>query len=435
MARHRKRQRGSAVMVAGATAGITTALTFGQAPSATAVAIPSNDVVVGVGGAGNTTSDRIKNKFQGQLVANDHPFVGVPYPALLPVDPSVEAGIPALRDVVDAEIADDRTVLIVGYSEGSLVAEKYKRSLLSDPAAPATDDLKFLFLASPFVPNGGIYSRFPGMAFPGFVSTGAAVPSPYDETFVSLEYDLIADFPAYANPLSIANAVAGMKYVHGDHGPDNVDLDGDEQAVLVVTTPEGGTDTYVLIRAEHLPLLQPIRDFSAALQTTALTEPVLGAIEPTLRVVIDMGYTDRDYQDADKPTRFSLFTPHDRIADAIEALPEAIDEGVDNFRNGFPTVPSISTDRDGPTVEKPESQAEPDEQDEPKEPGESKQQEANDETTPAKPTRPKKPKLSEQRDTLPKAVSRAVDKLKKDLKPKKDQADAPAEKPSEDDGG
>ncbi|WP_234816716.1 MULTISPECIES: PE-PPE domain-containing protein [Mycolicibacterium] len=430
MARHRKRQRRSAVMVAGATAGITTALAFGHAPNATAIAIPPNDVVVGVGGAGNTTSDRIKNKFQGQLVANDHPFVGVQYPALLPVDPSVEAGIPALHDAVDAEIDGDRTVLIVGYSQGSLVAEKYKRTLLSDPGAPAPADLKFLFLASPFVPNGGIYSRFPGMAFPGFVSTGAAVPSPYDETFVSLEYDLIADFPAYANPLSIANAVAGMKYVHGDHGPDNVDLDDDDQAVLVVTTPEGGTDTYVLIRAEHLPLLQPVRDFSAALQTTALTEPVLGAIEPTLRVVIDMGYTDRDYQNADKPTRFSLFTPHDRIAEAIEALPEAIDEGVENFRNGFSTAPSTSADRDEEPADKPKLQAVPDEQAEPQ----HDEQDDTSDAAPTKPDKPKKPKLSERRDTLPKAVSRAVDKLKKDLNPKKHDADAPAEKPSDDDG-
>lgn len=424
-------------MVAGATAGITTALTFGQAPSATAAAIPPNDVVVGVGGAGDTTSNRIRNKFEGQLVAGGHPFVGVPYPALLPVDPSVNAGLPALRDAVDAQIAGDNIVLVVGYSEGSLVAEKYKRTLASDPHAPEPDDLKFLFVASPFVPNGGIYSRFPGLAFPGFVSTGAAAPSPYDETFVSLEYDLIADFPAYANPLSIANAVAGMKYVHGDQGPDNVDLDDDDQAVLVVTTPDGGTDTYVLIRAEHLPLLQPVRDFSAALQTTALTEPVLSAIEPTLRVIVDMGYTDRDYQDADKPTRFSLFTPHERIAEAIDALPEAIDEGVDNFRNGFPAAPKAPADRNASTAEKPKVPAEPDEQneqdkqDEPKERGESKQEEPDAKPAPAK---PKKPRMSERRDTLPKAVSRAVDKLKKDLKPKKHDADAPSEKQSDDDG-
>ncbi|WP_286149158.1 PE-PPE domain-containing protein [Mycobacterium sp. IS-1496] len=352
MAKHRRTRRSAAapVFVAGATAAISTALALGHATNATAATIPTADTVIGVGGWRNPTSDRIPNKFEGALVAPGQPFVGVRYPAQLPVDPSVAAGQEPLDDAVDAA---DGSVLIVGYSEGSLVAERYKRALVAD-GAPDVDGITFLFIAAPFVPNGGVYSRFPGLRLPGFTSTGAAAPSPYDETFVTLEYDLIGDFPAYANPLSLANAVAGLIYVHGDQGPDNVDLESAPQSVMVVTSDAGGTDTYVLIRAEHLPLLRPIRDLAAATGTTAVVEPFVGAVEPTLRLLVDMGYTDRDYrtvgvdekadyQDADQPTRFSVITPPDRIVETASALPDALRDGAQNFVDALPSAPAVNT--------------------------------------------------------------------------------------------
>ncbi|WP_286141152.1 PE-PPE domain-containing protein [Mycobacterium sp. IS-1742] len=348
MAKHRRTRRSAAapVFVAGATAAISTALALGHATNATAATIPTADTVIGVGGWRNPTSDRIPNKFEGALVPPGQTFVGVHYPAQLPVDPSVEAGQQPLDDAVDAA---EGSVLIVGYSEGSLVAERYKRTL----TAAEAQNVDFLFIAAPFVPNGGVYSRFPGLRLPGFTSTGAAAPSPADETFVTLEYDLIGDFPAYANPLSLANAVAGLIYVHGDQGPDNVDLETAPQSVKVVTSEAGGTDTYVLIRAEHLPLLRPIRDLAAATGTTGVVEPFVGAVEPTLRLLVDMGYTDRDYrtvgvddgtdyQDADRATRFSVFTPPDRIVETASALPDALRDGAENFVDALPSAPATT---------------------------------------------------------------------------------------------
>lgn len=337
MGKHRKSRRRSATpaVVAGATAGLSTVLAFGQAASATAVTIPAADTVVGVGGWQNPTGDRIPDKFLGRLVPEGQAFTGVQYPAELPVDPSVAAGQQPLRDAITAARADG-TVLVVGYSEGSLVAEAVKRQLVA-AGSPDTADVAFMFIAAPFVPNGGVYSRFPGLRLPGFTSTGAAEPSPYAETFVTLEYDLIGDFPAYANPLSLANAVAGLVYVHGDQGPDNVDLETAPQSVLEV-----GDDTYVLIRAEHLPLLQPVRDVSAAVGATRITEPFVSAAEPTLRVLVDAGYTSRDhrhidedpdadYQDADEATPFRLITPPSRVVASAAALPDAVRDGATNF--------------------------------------------------------------------------------------------------------
>lgn len=334
MAKHRKARRAAAapLFFAGATAALSSALALGHATNATAATIPTADTVIGVGGWKDPAGDRIPNKFEGKLVQPGQTYVGVRYPAQLPVDPSVAAGQKPLADAVEAA---DGTVLIVGYSEGSLVAERYKRTLTPAEA----QNVDFLFIAAPFVPNGGIYSRFSNLRIPGFTSTGAATPSPADETFVTLEYDLIGDFPAYANPLSLANAVLGLVYVHGDQGPDNVDLETAPKAVKVVTTEAGGTDTYILVRAEHLPLLQPIRDVAAATGTTAVVEPFVGAVEPTVRLLVDMGYTDRDYRNADKPTGFSLITPPDRIVQTVSALPDAVREGAQNFSDALPSAP------------------------------------------------------------------------------------------------
>ncbi len=50
---------------------------------------------------------------------------------------------------------------------------------------------------------------------------------------------------------------------------------------------------------------------------------MLGAIEPTLKLAVDMGYTDRDYSDPATPTRFSLITPPKRVIETVKALPGA----------------------------------------------------------------------------------------------------------------
>ncbi|WP_166906939.1 PE-PPE domain-containing protein [Mycobacterium sp. DL440] len=358
MASHRKRARSSAAVVAGATASLTAVLTFGHVADALAATLPGNYAVIGVGGANNPTSDRIQNKFQRNYVPYsggyagpaDGRFYGVNYPATLPIDTSVAEGRQPLIDKVAearTQVGSDGTVYIVSYSEGTIVAEKYKRELDGQGGHDA-DTLKFVYIAAPTVPNGGIYARFPDLGplgLLGFTSTGSAEQSPYDETFITIEYDPVGDFPAYANPLAVANAAAGFVYLHGDPTPDATDLnDPDAVIVKTVNTPGGGNDTYILVKTEHLPLLQPIRDVSTALNTTAFTEPVLGAIEPTLKLAVDMGYTDRDYSDPATPIRFSLITPPKRIVETLNQLPDALQQGADNFSGGLPstTPPSIS---------------------------------------------------------------------------------------------
>lgn len=351
MATQRTHRRPSAVTVAGAAAGLTALLTFGQIADALAATLPGNDAVVAIGGAQNPTSDRVDNKFGGKYVPYDGEFVGVgddryfgvAYPAEVPVDDSVaEAREPMIATMSSTRdtVGPGGTIYIVSYSEGTIVAEKYKREIsagtVSDPGT-----VQFVYIAGPTVPNGGIYARFPNLRLPGFTSTGAAQPSPYAETFITVEYDPVGDFPAYANPLSLANAAAGFFYLHGDPTPDAADLN-DPSAIIVTQVPKEGeaTDTYILVKTEHLPLLQPLRDFSTALNTVAFTEPALGAIEPTLKLLVDMGYTDRDYSDPATPTRFSLITPPKRIVETIQQLPDALQQGADNVTGGSPSTTS-----------------------------------------------------------------------------------------------
>ena len=99
--------------------------------------------------------------------------------------------------------------------------------------------------------------RFPGLKIPFFVtSNGPAQPSPYDTTYVTNEYDPYADFPAYFNPLSLANTLVAIAYVHPDQYYDTVDYDpltgAGTTPVLVktVTNSAGGTDTYVFVPAD-----------------------------------------------------------------------------------------------------------------------------------------------------------------------------------------
>lgn len=414
MANHRKRARSSAAAVAGATAGMAAVLTFGHVADALAATLPGNVAVVGVGGKDDTLGARIPNKFGGDYVPYNGGYAGpagdryypVHYSATLPIDTSVADGRQPLIDQVTTArdgVGADGTIYIVSYSEGTIVAEKYKRELDAN-GSQGTGTLKFVYIASPTVPNGGIYARFPDLgplSLLGFTSTGAAEQSPYDETFITIEYDPVGDFPAYANPLALANAAAGFIYLHGDPTPDAADLN-DPDAIIVtpVSTPGGGTDTYILVKTEHLPLLQPFRDFSTALNATALTEPVLGAIEPTLKLAVDMGYTDRDYSDPATPTRFSLITPPKRIIETVNAVPGAIQEGADNFKDGLPSTAAPSN-KDAPKIAP--KVVEP-------------KDETNDEAD--VPKKPAKRTPAQRRDDVRSAVSDVAKNVKDAFKPK-----------------
>jgi PE-PPE domain-containing protein len=340
LAKHRmpeKRVPRKAVLAGAAAVGLASVLALGHtADSTTRRDVALAAAVIGVGGRDDPTSTRLQNKLSGDytLGFDDTNYQAIQYPANLAFQSSIDVGIPRLAQAVGDATGRTR---IVSYSEGTLVAEQVKRNLANpkpgDPPPPSPGDLDFEFIASPYLPNGGIFARFPGLAIPGLLPTfSAAQPSAYDSTYVTNEYDGFADFPAYFNPVSLINALLGMAYAHPDQYYDGIALDElvEGQTKFTTTRPNGATgrDTYILVYNPHLPLLAPVRQIASLLALTPLTEPVLAAIEPLLRIAVDMGYTDRTNANPAVPTAFSLFTPPTKFVAAAAAIPGALREGV-----------------------------------------------------------------------------------------------------------
>jgi diacyltrehalose acyltransferase len=324
-------------MLAGTTAaGVSAALVFGHAIDNTADTpqVKLAAAVIGIGGRGDPTSANIPNKLRGTVVPPGVTYIPVQYPASYFIDQSTAAGVPVLNaDLMTYRLNNPGSpVEVVGYSEGTIVAEDERRNLANSNIPQ--NQLSFLMIASPNVPNGGIFARFPTLNLLIVSSNGPAQPSKYNTTYVTNEYDPYADFPAYFNPISLANSLVAVEYVHPDKYYDAANLNAPGVEKTVVTNSAGGTDTYYFIPAQHLPLLQPARDVSSALGITPLTEPVISGVEPVLVVLVDMGYTDRQNLDPEAPTQFSLITPPAKIGEALAAMPGAIQQGENNFLTG-----------------------------------------------------------------------------------------------------
>ena len=204
-----------------AAAGISSALVLGHATNITAAnfMVQLSNTVIGAGGEGDTMGVRVPDKSSKAVVPDGYDYYGVEYPATINL-----AGQPGRRSAhhghghhrqVHRAVPDRRRAT----RRARLIAEKERRKLQAmDPkSAPSKTQLSFLQIASPFAGNGGIYGRFPGFFIPGITDAmGVGQPTRYDTTYAALEYDTYADFPAYFNPLAIANSLLAIRYGHPD---------------------------------------------------------------------------------------------------------------------------------------------------------------------------------------------------------------------------
>jgi hypothetical protein len=217
----------------------------------------------------------------------------------LTFDQSVAHGVTALTSTVVNRLLDDpdEHMVIYGSSQSAVIASTVKRSL-GEVSDPLKSQLEFVLTGNPDRPNGGILARFAPLTIPvlGFTANG---PAPTDSgiatTDISFQYDIAGDFPQY--PLDIfalLNSVIGID-IHGSYVSTH---DGYTEAELEAAmadpnnrqTVPGSDTTYITIPTKTLPLIWPLRAFGTMTGTTAITTPLADLIEPTMRVLVELGY-------------------------------------------------------------------------------------------------------------------------------------------------
>lgn len=211
------------------------------------------------------------------------------------MDASLKEGVVKLDDKLDTT---EESVYVMGFSQGAAVIAIRLQQHVSgeDTITQSPDNLTFILIGNPARNNGGILGRLSGGTIPFFdIPFGVYTPqTEYKTIDVAKQYDGFADFPKYPlNLLATANAIMGIVYLHPVY---DVDVNDPNNYVQVV-----GNTTYVTIPTEHLPLLQPLRDLDNL--TGGALKPVLDAIEPGLKAIIETAYDRSDYS---KPTPAAL---------------------------------------------------------------------------------------------------------------------------------
>ena len=209
---------------------------------------------------------------------------------------SVATGLGMLDADVRRYLGHDGAPLVVfGNSQSATVATVEKRILAADPTV-AADSLQFVLIGNPNRPNGGFLQRFYPITIP--VVDYLPTTSPADTggpvtTDISFQYDIASDFPTYPlNALAMLNTLIGI----GIHGSYTTTRDGYSESDLLaaINDPDNrqivGNTTYVTIPTRVLPLAQAIRDTGHTLGLSAFTTPVADLLEPTLRVLVELGY-------------------------------------------------------------------------------------------------------------------------------------------------
>lgn len=290
----------------------------------------------------------IRPSFPGGLVANAlamftpaglYPLTGT---RVLTLNESVAQGL----EILDATLfgtgagqhglitPGGNPVVVHGISQGAIIASLEMQKLLAMHSPLTDQQLGFQLLGDPMNPNGGLFSRFPGLSLPSIGQTFfAATPSNtvWPTTIYTLEYDGIADWPQYPiNLLADLNAFAGLYYVH----PLYPSLDpaalppGYELVTLQPSQGYSGNTTYYMITNPNLPLVQPLRSIPL------LGNAIADLIEPDLRILVNLGYGDlaHGYSSGppDVPTPFGVFPSIDPQA-LVSSLAAGTQQGVTAF--------------------------------------------------------------------------------------------------------
>ncbi|MFW0788086.1 PE-PPE domain-containing protein [Gordonia sp. CPCC 205333] len=298
-------------------------------------------LTVGVGPTGDPIAMTLPLFFWGTAVPKGNTYLPVFYPALMAptlvtgitmTNTSVGIGEVLLRHALRT-VPSGTATTVIGMSQGCFVVDRTRVSLKKGPNSPK---YRFLLLGNPLRPNGGASTRGSSIDFAPLLPfklrldhgwpivddlpsriTGLPIGRPksdgdFPTVDVSTTYDAVSDFPAYANPLSIVNAVAGIAFSHVFPGYALVDPNASNNTSTTI-----GNTTYVTIPSRTLPILYPFRQIASLSGNTRYVD----ALDPVLRLLIEAGY-DRGADPA-KVKGFTIVTPQSKINEVRRQLPKA----------------------------------------------------------------------------------------------------------------
>lgn len=209
---------------------------------------------------------------------DDGPAVSVAFPAtVVGMEQSVALGADHLVAQIQSSSGERRAL---GISQGAIAVAEAKRRLMAlpDDQRPAPGTLTFVAIGDPTRPGHGALAQM------GY----RTADTPYDTIYFTREYDGFADLPDRFNILAIANAAAGIIYVHPYYGQLPANLP--EKNVTTTVNGAGGKVTDVLIPTAHLPMLRPLRNLGMNVD----------GLEAVLRPMVDAGYSRNDVKPAPK---------------------------------------------------------------------------------------------------------------------------------------
>ncbi len=250
----------------------------------------------------------------------------------LTLDQSVQAGVADLEGAM-AEHGNDHLV-IYGYSQGALIANREKRKLAEQyPAGTEAPDIDFVLGGDANLPNGGLFARFPGLYIP-ILDWSFNGPAPTDTQFdtvdINRQYDFMADFPLY--PL---NVIADLNAFSASS---TCTCTRSTSACLPIrrrrplTRAPTATPATTSSRPQDLPLFAPLR-------MLGVPESLIDVVEPFFRVLVELGY-DRSIPPWE-PTPARLIPPLDPATVATD-LVNAIGEGINNAAALIGSPPPLS---------------------------------------------------------------------------------------------
>lgn len=287
-------------------------------------------------------------------------------------------------------LGSTRVPVVIGFGLGAFAAGLAYPAVVAElPEQPGGSEssetpllgsvtiLPMVLLRNPGRPNGGLFARFDPVAqLFGYTTVTAPMNPASDGGGVvrrparllpimidaTVEYDPLSDFPSWPNPVSLLNSGAALVFptyiLRGSDltgvAPQIAPIVPDLVANVAILTSGIGTlqpmNYYITVPQDALPLLEPARlpfDVINLLTGLSLSNSFADAIEPALKILVNLGYTDvdqangydRTLDEMGTPTPF--FTLPDNVdwgqvpEDVIDALVTGFE---DEFFNGTPFV-------------------------------------------------------------------------------------------------